>query len=84
MMSDATQQEVRQFLLAHFTNVQDEQPQGDYWVFTMQTASGKARAVKVHCELLRFEGAVLSYLERHGVARQLQGGNAEIARPLDG
>ncbi len=54
MMSDATQQEVRQFLLAHFTNVQDEQPQGDYWVFTMQTASVKARAVKVHCELLRF------------------------------
>jgi hypothetical protein len=84
MEIDPLPEDVRQYLRQHFSEVNDELPQGDSYVFSMKLASGERREIKVHRELSEFSGVIAAYLNEHNFAARLERGNVEISEPLRG
>jgi hypothetical protein len=74
--------DVRQFLIANFTDVRDEPTEGDYYVFSLRTRTGQSRRLKVHRRLFIFSELVPTYLKQLDLADQLERGDVEIAQPL--
>jgi hypothetical protein len=56
MHIDPLPEDIRVYLKAHFTDVEDELQQGDYYVFGLKTTSGLPRRLKVHRHLFMFSG----------------------------
>jgi hypothetical protein len=81
MEIDPIPEDVRHHLRQHFSDVKDELPQGDYYVFSMKTGPGERRELKVHLELFMFSEVVTNYLRENNFAAQLERGNVEIAKP---
>ncbi len=82
MSIDPLPEDIRVYLKAHFSDVEDEAPQGDYYVFSMKLPSGLLRRLKVHRAFFMFSGVVTQYLTENNLAEQLKRGDVEIVRPL--
>jgi hypothetical protein len=82
MELDPIPEDVRQFLMKNFTDVRDEPPQGDYYVFSLKTSSGPLRHLKVHRSVFIYSEMVSDYLRNEDLAGQLERGDVEIAEPL--
>jgi hypothetical protein len=82
METDRIPEDVRQYLREHFTEVNDELPEKDYYVFSMRVQSGERRQLKVHRGMFVFAHTIPAFLREHDFAARLEQGNQEIAKPL--
>ncbi|HEX3875348.1 MAG TPA: hypothetical protein VHW24_00070 [Bryobacteraceae bacterium] len=80
MEVDPLPEDVRQYLRQYFTDVRDGASEGDYYVFSVKSSSGKRRELKVHFKLFFYSELVTAYLHENGFAAQLERGNVEITR----
>jgi hypothetical protein len=79
MEPDRIAEYARQFLVQNFTDVQDELPQDEYYVFSVRASSGQLRHyLKIHKNLAINSSDLLDYLHRHNFAGKLKNSNVGI------
>jgi hypothetical protein len=85
MELDPIHEDIRGFLVEHFTDVRDEVLEGgpsqaDRYVFALKTSSGQARRLSVHRNFSTFPATVSDYLREIDVAGRLENGDVELCR----
>jgi hypothetical protein len=70
------------YLRPRFQNVQEEEPEGDYLVVSLELQTGEKRSLKIHRYNFVYANVMADYLEKHDIASQLESGNVEIVKPL--